>query len=73
MNFLTNINQTMNALIQTVQQSVVRIGNGRSGFGAGTIWHSDGLILTNAHVVQRREPEVTLADGRTFLPTAGLR
>ena len=66
MNLLNNINQNMTDLIQTVQQSVVRIGNGRSGFGAGTIWHSDGLILTNAHVVQRREPEVTLADGRTF-------
>jgi serine protease Do len=67
MNLLNNINQTMTTLIQTVQQSVVRIGNGRSGFGAGTIWHSDGLILTNAHVVQRRRsPEVTLADGRTF-------
>ena len=67
MNLLSNINQTMNTLIQTVQQSVVRVGNGRSGFGAGTIWHSDGLILTNAHVVQRRrDPEVTLADGRSF-------
>ena len=67
MNLLNNINQTMTTLIQTVQQSVVRVGNGRSGFGAGTIWHSDGLILTNAHVVQRRrDPEVTLADGRSF-------
>ncbi|MBK8906010.1 MAG: trypsin-like peptidase domain-containing protein [Anaerolineaceae bacterium] len=66
MNLLHNINQTMTTLIQTVQQSVVQIGNGRSGFGAGTIWHSDGLILTNAHVVQRRTPEVILADGRSF-------
>jgi len=66
MTIFKEINQTMTHLIQTVQQSVVRIGNGRDGFGAGTIWHSDGLILTNAHVVQRREPEVTLADGRSF-------
>ncbi|MCB8979499.1 MAG: trypsin-like peptidase domain-containing protein [Ardenticatenaceae bacterium] len=67
MNLLNNINQTMTTLIQMVQQSVVRVGNGRSGFGAGIIWHSDGLILTNAHVVQRRrDPEVTLADGRSF-------
>ncbi len=66
MNLLNNINQTMTAVIQAVQQSVVQVGNGRRGFGAGTIWHSDGLILTNAHVAQRRAPEVTLADGRTF-------
>lgn len=66
MNLLNEINQTMTAVIQTVQQSVVQLGNGRRGFGAGTIWHSDGLILTNAHVAQRRTPEVTLADGRTF-------
>lgn len=66
MNVFNDFNQTMTNLIQTVQQSVVQVGNGRRGFGAGTIWHSDGLILTNAHVVQRREPEVTLADGRSF-------
>ncbi|MCA9942963.1 MAG: trypsin-like peptidase domain-containing protein [Anaerolineales bacterium] len=66
MNLLNEINQSITAVIQTVQQSVVQLGNGRRGFGAGTIWHSDGLILTNAHVVQRHAPEVVLADGRTF-------
>lgn len=66
MNLLNEINQAMTSVIQTVQQSVVQLGNGRHGFGAGTIWHSDGLILTNAHVAQRRAPEVTLADGRSF-------
>ena len=66
MTIFNEINQTMTAVIQAVQQSVVQLSNGQRGFGAGTIWHSDGLILTNAHVVQRREPEVTLADGRTF-------
>ena len=66
MDILKEFNQKMTAVIQRVQQSVVQIGNGRRGFGAGTIWHGDGLILTNAHVVQQREPEVTLADGRTL-------
>lgn len=66
MTIFNEINQTMTAVIQTVQQSVVQLGNGRRGFGAGTVWHSDGLILTNAHVAQRRAPEVTLTDGRTF-------
>ena len=66
MNIFNEINQAMTAVIETVQQSVVQVGNGRRGFGAGTIWHSDGLILTNAHVAQRRAPDVTLADGRTY-------
>jgi S1-C subfamily serine protease len=51
----------------TVRRSLVQItsGSGRGqGNGAGTIWHSDGLIITNAHVVQRGPLSVTLPDGR---------
>ncbi len=35
-----------------------------SAAGAGTIWHPDGLILTNAHVVWGRRLHVVLADRR---------
>ena len=56
----------MTAVIAQVQRSLVQVQNGRRGNGAGTIWHEDGLILTNAHVAQRRNPEITLADGRSF-------
>jgi S1-C subfamily serine protease len=44
----------------------VQITNGQRGAGAGTIWHADGLIVTNAHVVGRRSLRVTLPDGRTL-------
>ena len=42
--------------------SVVQVHNGR-GAGAGTIWHSDGLLLTNAHVADSNSLRVTLHDG----------
>ncbi len=60
------INQQMTAVIEQVRHSLVQLTNGHMGSGAGTIWHADGLILTNAHVVQRHAPQVTLADGRSF-------
>jgi S1-C subfamily serine protease len=66
MNLLTTFNSEMTAVIQRVQQSLVQVQNGRRGNGAGTIWHEDGLVLTNAHVVQRRQPQVTLWDGRSY-------
>src|SRR5262245_10661474 len=57
----------MAALAEATQHSLVQITNGRGGVGAGTIWHSDGLIVTNAHVIAGRHAlNVTLSDGRRF-------
>jgi serine protease Do len=63
---LQQLNTDLSALSDGVRRSLVQIRNGRRGSGAGTIWHSDGLILTNAHVVGRRSLRVTLPDGRTL-------
>jgi serine protease Do len=63
---LKAINEQMAGLVDRVLPSLVRLSNGRLGHGAGTIWHPEGLILTNAHVVQNKAPKVTLWDGRTF-------
>jgi S1-C subfamily serine protease len=65
-NLLVTFNNEMSAVVRRVQQSLVQVQNGRRGNGAGTIWHEDGLVLTNAHVVQRRQPQVTLWDGRSY-------
>jgi serine protease Do len=63
---LQQLNQEMSAVIERVRRSLVQISNGR-GAGSGTIWHQDGLILTNAHVVHgRNHLQVTLWDGRNF-------
>ena len=59
-----------------VLRSLVQVRNGERGAGAGAIWHTDGLIVTNAHVVSERKPphgprhtqagqlSVVLPDGR---------
>jgi S1-C subfamily serine protease len=63
---LQQLNLEMSAVVENVRRSLVQITNGRRGTGAGTIWHADGLIVTNAHVVGRRSLRVTLPDGRTL-------
>jgi serine protease Do len=64
---LRQLNDEMMRAVENLRRSTVQITNGRRGSGAGTIWHSDGLILTNAHVVGRHALRVTLPDG-TNLP-----
>ena len=63
---LQQIDDDLGAIVQNARRSLVEIRTGRRGQGAGTIWHADGLIITNAHVVHDKSPTVTLADGRQF-------
>jgi S1-C subfamily serine protease len=64
MNLLQSLNNELETIVSTARMSLVQVHNGRRGSGAGTILHQDGLIITNAHVVRRRSPKVTLWDGR---------
>ncbi len=63
---LQQLNNEMAAVVEKVRGSLVQINNGRNGAGAGTIWHPDGLIITNAHVVRHSRLKVTLPDGRSL-------
>lgn len=54
------------ATVDCASSSLVRVRNGRRGAGAGTIWHPQGLIVTNAHVVGRGPVKVDLPGDRTL-------
>lgn len=58
-------NDEMSAVIEQARSALVRIESGGRGTGAGTIWHPEGLILTNAHVARKSKLRVTLPNGET--------
>ena len=61
------------AIVEPLRRSTVQIRAGRRGIGSGVIWRSDGLIVTNDHVVHEPNPTVALLDGRTFSATIKAR
>ena len=63
---LQQLNADLSRVVDTVHRSLVYIHNGPRGSGAGTIWHPEGLILTNAHVVGPQAVRVTLPGGQTL-------
>jgi serine protease Do len=62
----TQLAQELAIVAQQLQNSTVQVRSGSAGGGSGVIWHSDGLIMTNAHVAQTQRVTVELADGRIF-------
>ncbi len=77
MSLLQQLNEELAGLAATVRPSLVGVeSNGRvsapfwgrsrrtEAAGAGTIWHPEGLILTNAHVIRGDQLRVVLADDR---------
>lgn len=66
-NLWQQLNVNMSTIVEDVRRSLVQINNGWGGAGAGTIWHSDGLIITNHHVIAGHgRLKVALPGGRTL-------
>jgi serine protease Do len=63
---LTKIGTELAAVADRLRAITVKVRSGNLGIGAGTIWRSDGLIITNAHVATRERAIVELPDGRVF-------
>jgi serine protease Do len=53
-------------VVQRVKSGMVKISNGHRGNGAGCIVHEEGLIVTNAHVLQGNCFTVELEDHRKY-------
>jgi serine protease Do len=54
------------SVIAAARPSLVAVFAKRFGAGAGILWSTDGLVLTNRHVLGRQTPRVLLADERSF-------
>jgi len=53
-------------IIAAARPSLVTVFTKRFGAGAGIVWSTEGLIMTNRHVLGRHTPKVLLADERQF-------
>ena len=60
---LLQMSQGVEQLVAQTRLSLVEVRSGARGIGSGAVWHSDGLILTNAHVVGHGPVRVKFGDG----------
>jgi len=56
--------EALSQTAEALRRSTVHVRSGRHGGGSGVIWDTDGLIITNAHVVRGSSATVELWDGR---------
>ncbi len=60
---LQQLNAEIGSVIEDASRSLMQVRSGPRAGGAGSIWHPDGLIVTNAHVIKDRPIHVVLPDG----------
>ena len=59
---LQQVSQGVEQLVAQTRLSLVEVRSGARGIGSGAVWHSDGLVLTNAHVVGNGPVRVKFSD-----------
>jgi S1-C subfamily serine protease len=65
---VTAVDKVKNAVVKVDKYSQVRGNEKMSGSGSGFVFSSDGLILTNSHVIDNSDRlNVTLLDGDEFI------
>jgi serine protease Do len=52
------------SIVERLRRSTVEVREANRGGGCGVMWSSEGVIVTNAHVVRSRRPTVLLPGGR---------
>ena len=62
---MPGIGGDLTAVAGRLRRVTVQVQGPRAGMGAGVIWASDGLIVTNAHVARSRRVGVVLPAGGT--------
>jgi serine protease Do len=60
-------------IAEQLRRSTVLVHAGGRGTGSGTIWSSDGRVVTNAHVARGSHATVRLCHGREFESVIRLR
>lgn len=60
--YVEGLQDEIDRLVRQVAPSVVEVRAGR-GQGAGTLWRTDGLVVTNHHVAPYDDADVHFADG----------
>lgn len=58
---------SVSSVADWLRSITVRIGEPGSSRGSGVIWHSGGLIVTNAHVAIERRQSLEFGDGRRMV------
>jgi serine protease Do len=69
----TPLERELAMIAERLRHLTVQVQGGQPGGGAGVIWRSTGVIITNAHVAHAPSATVTLADGRIFEATVSAR
>ena len=64
---VTAVDKAKNAVVKIDKYSLIRGNERLSGSGSGFVFSSDGMILTNAHVIENSDRlNVSLLDGNEF-------